>query len=629
VEENWYLDKIDIKGGFLEDVVLQLPPGLTCIIGPRGSGKSTLAEALRLGMQGVENASKQRLEIFRFNLSKSVVTVRTKPTRDGNVYTIRREGRQRAILTTGEGKALSAVDLDRGTFLPLDAYSSFEIEGLAEEKLGPKRRTLLDELHLAELHGAQDELSAARRDLEANADEVRAARRRISGLVEQIHILAEARDRLAMLAPAVPVGGEDATGLQDAARQEQCNKAEAANVSAIQDGLAQLLRRVNELTQAFEDKLGRPIADPTSLNRDIIASVDEAAADVLNFAKEKVGEVRDRVEQALAKLKSHGEALGGAHLQQEAAYAALREKNQAAGKAVKERAEAEEAAERLSRLEKERAEAEAEVARLLEGRKSLRGRYAKLGERISEIRERTAKELEVAVGAGVRLNVRRGADNLEYREKIGGSLHGAGVRNHDQIVESVSKMRPDELAQLIHERNYSEFENLCELGAERSRRVLDAMHTSLEPLELEAMRLEDVISIELNVGSAKAPIYKDASELSRGQKCTALLPLLLARRQTPLVIDQPEDNLDNHFIFRTVVGSIRQLKERRQMIFITHNANIPVLAEADLIVVMGADGNTGRVEKVGTLDECQQQIVDLLEGGKEAFEKRRLRYERS
>lgn len=143
------------------------------------------------------------------------------------------------------------------------------------------------------------------------------------------------------------------------------------------------------------------------------------------------------------------------------------------------------------------------------------------------------------------------------------------------------------------------------------------------------MRPEDVISIELNVGSAKSPIYKDASELSRGQKCTALLPLLLARRRTPLVIDQPEDNLDNHFIFRTVVGSIRQLKERRQMIFITHNANIPVLAEADMIVVMGADGNTGRVEKVGTLDECQQEIIDLLEGGKEAFERRRLRYERS
>jgi energy-coupling factor transporter ATP-binding protein EcfA2 len=629
VEENWYLDKLDIKGGFLEDITLQLPPGLTCIIGPRGSGKSTLAEALRLGMQGLDNASKQRLEIFRFNLSKSVVTVRTKPTRDGNVYTIRREGRQRAILTTGEGKALSAVDLDRGTFLPLDAYSSFEIESLAEEKLGPKRRTLLDELRLTELHDAQDDLSAARRELAANADEVRAARRRIDGLVEQIQTLADARDRHALLGTAGPVEGEDAAALQDAARQEQYNRAEAANVGAIRVALTQLLGRVDELAEAFNDKLGRPFADPASANREIVASVDEEAAGVLSFARERAGEMHERMEQTLERLKAHEEALGSAHLQQEAAYAALREKNQAAGRAVRERAEAEEAVVRLTRLEKEKAEAEAEVARLLESRKSLRGRYAKLGERISEIREKTAKELEAAAGAGVRINVRRGADNLEYREKIAGSLHGAGVKNHDQIVERVSKMRPDELAQLIHERNYSEFENLCEFGAERSRRVLDAMHASLEPLELEAMRPEDVISIELNIGSANSPIYKDASELSRGQKCTALLPLLLARRQTPLVVDQPEDNLDNHFIFRTVVGSIRQLKERRQMIFITHNANIPVLAEADMIIVMGADGNTGRVEKVGTLDECQQEIVDLLEGGKEAFERRRRRYERN
>jgi ABC-type bacteriocin/lantibiotic exporter with double-glycine peptidase domain len=77
-----------------------------------------------------------------------------------------------------------------------------------------------------------------------------------------------------------------------------------------------------------------------------------------------------------------------------------------------------------------------------------------------------------------------------------------------------------------------------------------------------------------------------------------------------------------------VVESIQRLKNRRQMIFITHNANIPVLAEADLIVVMGSDGRTGYIEKQGSLDECQQEIIDLLEGGPEAFEKRRQRYAR-
>ena len=122
--------------------------------------------------------------------------------------------------------------------------------------------------------------------------------------------------------------------------------------------------------------------------------------------------------------------------------------------------------------------------------------------------------------------------------------------------------------------------------------------------------------------------FKDAAELSAGQKCTALLPILLARRDSPLVIDQPEGNLDNHFIYETVVESIRRLKTKRQMIFITHNANIPVLAEAELIIVLNSDGKTGFVEKRGTLDECREEIIDLLEGGKEAFERRRERYAR-
>ena len=138
--------------------------------------------------------------------------------------------------------------------------------------------------------------------------------------------------------------------------------------------------------------------------------------------------------------------------------------------------------------------------------------------------------------------------------------------------------------------------------------------------------IEDRIGIELNVSSTGKANFKDAAELSRGQKCTALLPILLARRDSPLIIDQPEDNLDNHFIFETVVNAVQRLKRHRQMIFITHNANIPVLAEADLVLVMNSDGRIGAVEKSGTVDECREQIIDLLEGGREAFELRSKRY---
>jgi energy-coupling factor transporter ATP-binding protein EcfA2 len=151
----------------------------------------------------------------------------------------------------------------------------------------------------------------------------------------------------------------------------------------------------------------------------------------------------------------------------------------------------------------------------------------------------------------------------------------------------------------------------------------------LNPLEVEVVDIEDRVGIELNVATLANPHFKDAVELSQGQKCTALLPLLLSRREMPLVIDQPEDNLDNHFIYETVVDAVRRLRQVRQMIFITHNANIPVLGEADLVVVMNSDGKKGYVQRAGTLDECRDEIIDLLEGGRKAFSERSRRYGQS
>jgi energy-coupling factor transporter ATP-binding protein EcfA2 len=191
------------------------------------------------------------------------------------------------------------------------------------------------------------------------------------------------------------------------------------------------------------------------------------------------------------------------------------------------------------------------------------------------------------------------------------------------------RLQPDQLAQLITKNNLSEFEAQMSLGDERARKVLENLRLTLDPLNLETTAIDDRIFIELNLSTGSVSNYKDASELSRGQKCTALLPLLLARRDSPLVIDQPEDNLDNHFIYETVVENIRRMKVRRQMVFITHNANIPVLAEADLVVVLNSDGKIGYIEKAGTLDECREEIIDLLEGGREAFELRSRRYGKS
>jgi DNA repair ATPase RecN len=100
--------------------------------------------------------------------------------------------------------------------------------------------------------------------------------------------------------------------------------------------------------------------------------------------------------------------------------------------------------------------------------------------------------------------------------------------------------------------------------------------------------------------------------------------MLSADSNTPLTIDQPEDNLDGEFIYQSVVPVLRRAKERRQVIVVTHNANIAVLGDAELIVVFRASNEQGVIVSRGSIDdvETRDSACALLEGSREAFQRR-------
>lgn len=98
--------------------------------------------------------------------------------------------------------------------------------------------------------------------------------------------------------------------------------------------------------------------------------------------------------------------------------------------------------------------------------------------------------------------------------------------------------------------------------------------------------------------------------------------------ERPLLIDQPEDNLDNAFVFETIVPSIKAVRGRRQLIFVTHNPNIPVLGDAARVFALRSTGRSAGVAKAGSVDEAAQEIMTILEGGRAAFEARLKRYGR-
>lgn len=137
--------------------------------------------------------------------------------------------------------------------------------------------------------------------------------------------------------------------------------------------------------------------------------------------------------------------------------------------------------------------------------------------------------------------------------------------------------------------------------------------------KIEIKIIQDNGEIDINAGSP-------------GQKCAALLTLILNIGDNPLIIDQPEDDLDNSLIYNLVVKSIREMKNRRQIIIVTHNPNIPVLGDAEGIIILERNKN-GKVDfrgrkKAGCIEEkmIRKGICEIMEGGAAAFKKREEKY---
>ncbi|WP_031364362.1 TrlF family AAA-like ATPase [Caballeronia sordidicola] len=140
-------------------------------------------------------------------------------------------------------------------------------------------------------------------------------------------------------------------------------------------------------------------------------------------------------------------------------------------------------------------------------------------------------------------------------------------------------------------------------------------------------RINDVVDVELMRDDGTSAGTTNGT-LSEGQRNTVLLNLLLARGEGPVVVDQPEDELDSNFIYRALVTDLRAAKEKRQIIVATHNANIPVNADAELIYALEAHDGRGACLTSGGLDRSavSKAVLDIMEGSAEAFRRRGDKY---
>ena len=246
------------------------------------------------------------------------------------------------------------------------------------------------------------------------------------------------------------------------------------------------------------------------------------------------------------------------------------------------------------------------------------------------VRERLANALNEALANSVLVEV----EFLGDRDYVASRLSDLRTGVRKEALQAIAE-HPDFTGELLGQCLIDGPDAVAKaFGITKGQAVSLVEKASLEQkLELQEMAVPERVSIRFNVARQdEKPRFRGLAQLSVGQKATCILLILLARQDRPLIVDQPEDDLDNRFIYADVVERLRAVKDHRQLILSTHNANIPVLGDAELIAVLDTDEKGGKavgsIPELGSIDSkgIKLAVTQILEGGRRAFRRRQEKY---
>jgi hypothetical protein len=238
-------------------------------------------------------------------------------------------------------------------------------------------------------------------------------------------------------------------------------------------------------------------------------------------------------------------------------------------------------------------------------------------EQIWKIRDATIGMLNVEIPS-IRLTLLRSADHRR-RERYQSSYGAEGA----EILKYVAAYGKGD----SYENLKAVFEKLINIEMDQGKWDIGDVLWDAKLVDFLSVVDDDDIAISMQVGEAG---FVAIQNLSAGQRCTAVFPLLMRNTKGPLVIDQPEDNLDNRYIADNIAPDLLIKKLEQQFIVTSHNANLVVLADADLIAHADSDGRRGWIHRRGFLacsdSEIRLSVLDVLDGGEAALLARQRKY---
>jgi ABC-type cobalamin/Fe3+-siderophores transport system ATPase subunit len=601
---------------FLENVRFEFVPGLNCIIAGRGRGKTTTVEFLRHVIAPGAACSKDASRQVQATLQRGRASVELQI--ESARYTASRALSDDATTLAGPaGRTEASVE----ELFPYDYYAHGQIEVIGRDHAS--QLGLIDSFARAEVREIVGEIASTLQQLQQNAGELRRIADDAVRLRAEAEEVATLREALSTLQPAEGAdaqtrelkAAQDAKGLRarertavDATRDTaRVTRREAASLGE------QAVRRLAALVdQPLLEGPNREVTVPlASQVQRVRVAIERAAADIQCACDDLESAARASEQQLLAR-----------HATQDDAYRKLLEQAREEQGRTRERERVQEALAKAQQAEASLRACEGERRAAGQRRRELLGALSRLRDRRYRVRDRVASMLSARLRPHVQVSVSQSAERTAFAEALGAALFKSGVSIKSVVEKIVRELGPEELAALVMRGDAPRLAEEVSLNVEQAQKVICKLQEEGRAFDLETIELGDVPRVELLDG-----VYKESTELSPGQRCTAVLPiLLLLESDRPLVIDQPEDEVDGDTLVNAIVRGIREVKGARQLILVTHDPNIVVLGDAERVFVLESTGTRGRIDAVGTVDEVKDHVQRLLEGGADAFLERKRRY---
>lgn len=608
-----------LEGGFLKDQIVHFSPNLTCIIGGRGAGKSTLLESLRAASGNAAESTIVDSEVWP----------------DAITLVYEDEAGQRYTLTRNKLCDVMNLDPEGPTSIAIESYGQGETaETIQHCDDDPA-------ILLRFLDGFID-FGELREQDEVLRDAILANQTVIETLQQSINQI-------------VPT--EKAKGIADT-QVAALKKQNASQVVELEEKLAKERR--------FRDSLKRSLGGfLTSITnsltgeelRKLTADVDGNGLAVgkaeFEVVKVLVDDLATEIERLSGEIKEKIAAVNNKISQQIQVWIAREKETQEKIEEIRRELEKQNIKLDMAFIRKVTKEAADFQTRLTELKKSQPKQQEAFKERKRLLQQRgdlRAKIFNARQGFAVTMNGNLAAAVVDYRVKI--QFHeGLFSPKLEDLVKTTmnwrtsqvpraaiiaSTLSPVQLLAAVNAKDGAVLEQLEDeygnsiFSKADAADIIDKLSEWQAKCALERIEFEDRPEIKVTRAidkpdGTKSYQVRDFAKLSLGQQQAILLTVLLfSKSRVPLIIDQPEDNLDGEFIYKTVVRSLRSIKEHRQVIIVTHNPNIAVLGDAELIIPLRGASEVSVIRDRGSIDTNQTKdiVCTILEGSQKAFRRR-------